>query len=198
MPGCKQPTSRPASCQAGLLGGNSPLGKNDNDQGVRVFVPSSLAAESHRESSLAYDGLASARLEGGLNTYLYANANPLRYIDPTGNLGIDTILKTILNQALEELAKALAGHELKSHGLPDPLKDPGERGAEIERDALRQRNDATYQQCLNACKNKSNQCMNRQDPLTWQSSWDDLQSCTNKCSRQYEDQEIMIRHDFPL
>ena len=54
------------------------------EQGARAFVTSPLAAESHRESERAYDVFASARLEGGLNTYSYVKSNPLRWKDPLG------------------------------------------------------------------------------------------------------------------
>jgi len=45
-------------------------------------------------------------LDGGLNTYLYANANPLKYIDPTGEIALAPLIPALpaIGQALADAA----------------------------------------------------------------------------------------------
>ena len=68
-------------------------GPHDKNTGSRAFVSRSLAAELQQENRFAKAKLASGRgydqsdpvgLWGGLNTYLYANNNPERFIDEMG------------------------------------------------------------------------------------------------------------------
>ena len=92
-------------------GQNASLGQKTETTGRAVFVSTPQTRAASRQNAFRYDGSASARslynyfrdcydpstgrycqfdpigLAGGLNGYLYANANPLTYTDPLGLTG---------------------------------------------------------------------------------------------------------------
>jgi RHS repeat-associated protein len=98
-------------------------------------------------------------LEGGINLFAYVENNPVNLIDPYGLLGWDTVIRQLLKQAAKYLLKK---------GMGDPL----ERGAEQEREWLKERYLQEYVRCLEDCE-KNKLC--NQDQF----------GCVEKCSKEY-------------
>jgi hypothetical protein len=62
--------------------------KNCSPPRRAVFFISPQIRATSQENARCYDGHASGGLLGGMNTYLYANASPLFYVDATGLQGV--------------------------------------------------------------------------------------------------------------
>ncbi len=147
----------------------------------RFLTPDPRSVGEHVQRKLANLGMPDqSPLE--LNPYVAVGNNPLRYIDPDGLAGLDTALKWGLQQLLKYGAKKIA-------------IDPMESGKKHERQALEKRDEQRYWQCVQNCRN--NNCLNKDDPSTWQSTWEQKQTCEQSCQEQWQTDTAWERLSYP-
>jgi hypothetical protein len=97
-----------------------------------------------QENPCAYDVRTSGGLVGGVNTYLYANANPLRFVDPTGEIALAPLAPAIAAvagatliagaKAISDTMKAIAGDSSRSEDATDGDRRKERARVECEKD----------------------------------------------------------------